>query len=71
MGALKDRVQGAANIGAGRVKQGFAQDIRSKKLHLKGKTQESKGNVQGILGNVKGALGNLFHKIGSTIKRSG
>jgi uncharacterized protein YjbJ (UPF0337 family) len=70
MGALKDKLKGGANIGAGRIKQGLARDTRDRRLDAEGASQETRGRVRKTVGDVKEAAGNAVHSIASRIKRS-
>ena len=71
MGALKDKVRGAANVGTGRLKQGLARDLGDRRMNSAGRAQETKGYAQRTMGEVKQTVGNFINKIGSFIKNSG
>jgi uncharacterized protein YjbJ (UPF0337 family) len=52
----KDRVEGAAKVAAGKVKQAVGKVVGDAKLQADGKAKVAEGRVQNAVGGVKDAL---------------
>jgi len=57
MGELTDKIKGAANQAAGKVKESIGKETNDPELAAKGAAQDTKGKAQNVKGSVKGALG--------------
>jgi uncharacterized protein YjbJ (UPF0337 family) len=56
MGSTTDKVKGAANQTAGKVKQGIGKATDNPDLEAEGHLQEAKGDVQKGIGKAKDAI---------------
>jgi uncharacterized protein YjbJ (UPF0337 family) len=63
MGEFTDRVKGAANEAAGKVKQAVGRQSNDPNLEAEGAGQEAKGNVQSTVGKAKGAVKDAVDKL--------
>lgn len=57
MGEFTDKLKGAANEVAGKVKQVVGDATDRPDVEAEGHAQEAKGHVDNVKGSVKGALG--------------
>ena len=57
MGEFTDKLKGAANEVAGKVKQVVGDATDRPDIEAEGHAQEAKGHVDNVKGSVKGALG--------------
>jgi uncharacterized protein YjbJ (UPF0337 family) len=62
MGSTADKVKGAANEAAGKVKQGVGEAVGSDRLQGEGVIQEVKGKGQQALGDAKDATKDAINK---------
>jgi uncharacterized protein YjbJ (UPF0337 family) len=62
MGSTADKVKGAANEAAGKVKQGVGEAVGSDRLQGEGVIQEVKGKGQQALGDAKEATKDAVNK---------
>jgi uncharacterized protein YjbJ (UPF0337 family) len=63
MSSTTDKIKGAANEAAGKVKQGVGKATGSEKLQAEGAAQELKGKAQGTVGDAKGAVKSATDKL--------
>ena len=63
MSSTTDKIKGAANEAAGKVKQGIGSATGSDKMQAEGAAQELKGKAQGTVGDAKGAVKSATDKL--------
>ena len=63
MSEFTDKVKGAANEVAGKVKQAIGDTSNDPSLEAEGAAQEGKGHVQQGIGNAKGAVKGAVDKL--------
>jgi uncharacterized protein YjbJ (UPF0337 family) len=63
MSEFTDKIKGAANEVAGKVKQAIGQGTDDPSLETEGAAQEGKGHVQQGIGNAKGAVKGAIDKL--------
>ncbi len=63
MSEFTDKVKGAANEVAGKVKQAIGHSSNDTELQAEGAAQEGKGHVQQGIGNAKGAVKGAVDKL--------
>ena len=56
MGSTKDKIKGAANRTAGKLKRGIGKATGNKRLRAEGDLQKAKGDVQKAAGKAKDAV---------------
>ena len=56
MGSTSDKIKGAANEAAGKLKAGIGKAVGSDKLRAEGEAQEIKGDAQQAMGKAKDAV---------------
>ncbi len=65
----KDRMKGAANDAAGRVKRQVGEWTNNPRTQAEGAAQQAKGKVQKAWGNVKDAAKDATRNIGTNVNR--
>jgi uncharacterized protein YjbJ (UPF0337 family) len=69
MGSTADKVKGAANEAAGKVKQGVGEAVGSDRLQGEGVIQEVKGKGQQALGDAKEATKDAIDKVAAAANK--
>ena len=69
MGSTADKVKGAANEAAGKVKQGVGEAVGSDRLQGEGVIQEVKGKGQQALGDAKEATKDAIDKAAAAVNK--
>jgi uncharacterized protein YjbJ (UPF0337 family) len=69
MGSTIDKIKGATNEAAGKVKQGVGNVVGSDKLKIDGAAQEAKGDAQKAMGNAKAATKDAAHKAADFVNK--
>ncbi len=71
MGHIEDKVRGAGNEAAGKVKQAVGDLTDDTQLQAEGEAQELQGKGQTALGKAKDAIGDALETAGDALKKSG
>ena len=59
MGEVKDKLKGAANEAAGKIKRAVGDATNRPDIRAEGDAQEAKGDLQKAKGKVKGAINKI------------
>ena len=70
MGSTADKVKGAANEAAGKIKQGVGEAVGSDRLQGEGVIQEVKGKGQQALGDAKEATKDAIDKAAAAANKT-
>jgi uncharacterized protein YjbJ (UPF0337 family) len=70
MGAITDKVKGAANEAIGKAKQGIGEAVGSEQLEGEGAIQEIKGKGQKALGDAKEATKEAVNKAAAAANKN-
>jgi uncharacterized protein YjbJ (UPF0337 family) len=62
MSSTTDKIKGAANDAAGKVKEGVGRAVDSDKMQAEGLAQQAKGKAQKGVGEAKDAVKNVVDK---------
>ena len=70
MGAMTDKIKGAANEAIGKAKQGVGETVGSDKMQGEGAAQELKGEGQKALGDAKEATKDAVNKAAASVNKN-
>jgi uncharacterized protein YjbJ (UPF0337 family) len=70
MSSTSNKISGAANEAAGKVKQGVGNAVGSDKMQAEGAAQEAKGATQKAVGNAQGAVKEGVNKAANAVNKN-